>query len=97
MSPVEESGTQVEIRPGDLSISDALARGLREWAEEYDATFDQAFGSSGFGSEAHAVTFVEKGRDLVARLQAELGESWHVEYMPEPIRPPGVRLRINGN
>lgn len=50
-------------------------------------------GAEGFTTEAEAVTFVARGRDLAEQLQQELGESWHVEYMPEPTKPPGVRLR----
>jgi hypothetical protein len=96
-SPISDSGTRSEIHPGDLPISGDLAGAFTLWAEEYDATFTDrgGAGSDGFASGAAAVTFVERGRDLVGRLQAELGESHHVEYMPEPIKPPGVRLRRN--
>ena len=40
-----------------------------------------------------AESFVRSGEELVVQLQRELGDLWHVEYMPEPIRPPGLRLR----
>lgn len=90
-SPVADSGSREELRPTDLPISEDLAHSLADWATDYDATF--ATEPDGFQSEEEAVTFVERGRDLVGRLQDELGEHWHVEYMPEPIKPPGLRLR----
>jgi len=40
---------------------------------------------------------VADGERLVSRLQHELGPTYHVEYMPEPIRPPGVKLRARRN
>lgn len=31
--------------------------------------------------------FVERGRDLAYRLRVALGDTWHVEYWPEPTQP----------
>lgn len=47
----------------------------------------------GFASTRAAEEFVEAGRVLVSRLQEELGEAFVVEYLPEPIRPPGLKMR----
>jgi hypothetical protein len=51
-------------------------------------------GSGGFTSQDHAESVVTRGQLLVVRLAAELGPGYFVEYMPEPIRPPGVKLRV---
>jgi hypothetical protein len=70
-----------------LPLSESLCHGLARWAADYDSTAD------GFDSSSDAVAFVQRGRTLVARLQDELGDGWHVEYWPEPTQPPGLRLR----
>lgn len=92
-APVTDSGTRVELRPRDLPISGALVGALSTWADEYDATFEA--GRDGFGSQTDAETFVRQGRELVERLQIELGSRYHVEYIPEPTKSPGLRLRGN--
>jgi hypothetical protein len=74
----------------DLGISSGLSNAVSQWAKDYAATFTPA--ASGFESQAAAEAFVYRGRALAADLQRELGDSWHVEYYPEPIRPPGLRL-----
>jgi len=91
MSPIADSGTRADVAPSDLPISEALTRSFHQWAEDYDATFEP--GSRGFESVADAARFVNEGRDLVVRLQDELGESWRVEYHPEPTKSPGLRLQ----
>jgi hypothetical protein len=50
----------------------------------------------GFTSAGDAEEFVDAGRGIVDALQEELGPSWHVEYMPEPVAPPGLRLARRG-
>jgi len=94
-SPVTVSRTTtnevVAIRA--LDISETLAEDIEQWAREYEATFDPDDGRSGFASQSEAEAFVQRGRQLVDRLQTELGEAWHVEYRQEPTRPPGLRLR----
>jgi len=78
----------------DLPLAPDLINDLTEWAAKFDATFaGDDSGTSGFQSQSEAVEFVESGRRLVDRLQDSLGTSWHVEYWPEPVRPPGLRLR----
>ena len=79
--------------PSDLGLSPSLAAAIVRWASDYDATFAPDAAGSGFDSEGEAEDFVERGRNLAAQLQRELGYSWRVEFYPEPIRPPGVRLR----
>jgi hypothetical protein len=64
----------------------AAARELLDWPA-----------SGGFDSEHDAERFVAAGQRLVVQLQDELGASYHVEYLPEPIRPPGVKLRTRSN
>ena len=77
----------VALDPRELDLSPDLLAALNAWAGTYDESVD------GFGSQAEAELFVRVGRGLVARLQDELGAGWHVEYWPEPTRPPGLRLR----
>lgn len=75
----------------DLGISDELSDAVAQWAEDYNDTYSSV--ANGFESQAAAEDFVGRGRALVADLQRELGDSWRVEFYPEPIRPPGLRLR----
>lgn len=81
------------VPPESLAISSELAGSLVRWASDFDATFEAASGNDGFASARAAEDFVERGRVLAAALQHELGGAWHVEYYPEPTRPPGLRLR----
>lgn len=78
-----------------LHISDGLRADLMSW----DARFADALAdwpdSGGFESVGQAEAFVRTGQQLVQRLQHELGSSYHVEYMPEPVRAPGLKLRKN--
>lgn len=77
----------------DLGLSPDLADALTRWAMDYEATFAAEAIRSGFESEGAAEAFVARGRMLAVDLQRELGQAWHVEFYPEPIRPPGLRLR----
>ncbi|HEV2953042.1 MAG TPA: hypothetical protein VG015_03005 [Candidatus Dormibacteraeota bacterium] len=92
--PLWEPRTHSNLSPADLPIDNALTSDLVCWAAQYDSTFGGGpEDSSGFASREEALEFVERGRDLVERLQESLGNSWHVEYIPEPISPPGLRVR----
>ena len=83
----------VGVDPADLAISKGLRVDLAAWNAEHAWVMAGWPRSGGFGSATDAERFVDSGRQLVSRLQGELGQEYHVEYMPEPIRPPGVRLR----
>ena len=83
----------IEVDPEALHISDGLRSGLARWDAYFAAVLSGWPAAGGFDSEHDAERFVAAGRQLVSRLQGELGASYHVEYMPEPIRPPGVKLR----
>jgi hypothetical protein len=81
------------IDPATLGLSDALRSDIARWDERFVATVSGWPERGGFDSEHDAEDFVAAGEQLVERLQVELGPKYHVEYMPEPIRPPGVKLR----
>jgi hypothetical protein len=92
--PLSISPGAKDVDPGELPIDAEIAEDLALWAAEYDSTFvDGNPKRQGFASLMDADEFVDRGRQLALRLQAALGPSWCVEYMPEPVRPPGVRLR----
>jgi hypothetical protein len=91
MSPVAVPRTLEELPVESLPVSDGLIKSLTSWAGDYDDTFVP--GAEGFNSESDADAYVARGQALVNFLQDELGEFWHVEYMPEPRRRPGVRIR----
>jgi hypothetical protein len=85
--------TQESVDLTQLPISLPLKARLSDWQRLYDATFKSgSMEQDGFASESDARSFVESGWELVAALQDELGPSWHVEYMQEPTKPPGLRL-----
>jgi hypothetical protein len=83
----------IEVEPDALPLSDDLRRKLAGWDARFAATLSGWPVSGGFDSHHDAERFVAAGRQLVSRLQLELGPGYEVEYRPEPIRPPGVRLR----
>lgn len=87
------SSGDIEVDPETLQISDGLRSGLARWDAYFAAVLSDWPAAGGFDSEHDAERFAAAGRQLVARLQDELGASYHVEYRPEPIRPPGVKLR----
>lgn len=84
---------QVRVDLEALHLSDRLRADVARWGSQFAATLGGWPESGGFASIQAAERFVEAGRHLVERLQDELGPTYHVEYMPEPIRPPGVKLR----
>jgi hypothetical protein len=87
----------IEVDPGTQQISDGLRSGLARWNAYFEAVLSGWPAAGGFESGHDAEQFAAAGRQLVSQLQDELGASCHVEYMPEPIRPPGVKLRRKPN
>ncbi len=92
-SPIWQPNPALNLDLADLSIAPDLSDDLARWAADFDATFSDDPGASGVETQREAEEFVDIGRHLVERLQASLGSAWHVEYMPEATRPPGLRLR----
>jgi hypothetical protein len=83
--PVWQPNPLREMRTSELPITDSLSADLARWAAEFDnATVEMNSGPSGFKTGTDAVRFGERGRTLARHLQVELGEHWHVEYMPTP-------------
>jgi hypothetical protein len=80
---------QAPVGPDELALTDALASRVAGWSQAWTHILD----GGGFSSTTDAETFVENGRVLAEALQDWLGSRWNVEYYPEPIRPPGLRLR----
>lgn len=93
-SPVSRTAGDdgVEVDPADLPIGPQLVADVERWAARHRSVLAQWPRTAGFTSERAAGEFVARGAHLVSRLQAELGLGYQVEYMPEPIRPPGVKL-----
>ena len=91
------SSDNVELEADTLRLSDSLRSRLAQWKADFEAAMSGWPTSGGFDSEHDAERFVAAGQRLVVQLQDELGASYHVEYMPEPIRPPGVKLRTRAN
>lgn len=90
-APVVDSGTRAPIALDELPIAKELGSSLGAWGEEYDTLMGLC--PPGFEDESAAKGFVDRGRVLAERLQADLGESWHIEYYPEPTKPPGLKLQ----
>ena len=86
------AGSVVEVHAADLPISTGLAREISDWAAEHSAVLGGWPEAGGFDSEQHAESFVRRGESLAVRLRADLGADYQVEYWPEPIRRPGVKL-----
>ena len=87
----------IEVDPRTLQLSDGLRSDLARWDAHFAAALAGWPASGGFESEHDAEMFVAVGKQLVSQLQDELGASYHVEYMPEPTRQPGVKLRTRSN
>jgi hypothetical protein len=83
----------LDLDPESLPLGDGLRSDLARWNEHFQAMFSRWPTAGGFETELDAEQFVAEGQRLVSQLQDELGASYQVEYMPEPIRPPGVRIR----
>jgi hypothetical protein len=83
--------TSVDAR--SLPINPDLLIDIERWVFDFGGTYSDTPEKSGFASQSAAEAFVARGRNLAERLQSDLGPGWHIEYMPEPIRPPGVRIK----
>ncbi|GAA4117735.1 hypothetical protein GCM10022415_15930 [Knoellia locipacati] len=75
--------------PDQLPVPASLATRLLDWQREWT----ESVGKGGFVAIPAAEEFVTAGEALADELQGVLGADWHVEYYPEPVRTPGVRLR----
>ena len=82
----------VDVEPESLPLSAGLIENLENWSALFIRTVGGWPRNGGFASEAQAESFVRQGKLLSTELQDELGPGYYVLYMPEPIRPPGVRL-----
>jgi hypothetical protein len=71
-----------EIEPGDLSISGELTTALREWSESYASPVLERDSESWPGDEWW-VGWIDEGRRLAQRLQAELGQDYQIVYFNE--------------
>lgn len=84
-SPLRDPHSDRALALSELPISDRLRADLTTWAAEFDrVAADPGLGPSGFASSTEAGAFVDRGTQLAAAVQAELGDDWHVEYMPTP-------------
>ena len=88
--------SQVNVDPATLAVSIGLRRELAAWTAEHTRVMAGWPLMGGFVSMTDAERFVGAGRRVAVRLQSELGADFYVEYWPEPIRPPGVKLRTRG-
>lgn len=67
----------------ELRLTDELRDDLATWAADFASAQRRGGpGPSNFPAQTDAEAFVGRGTALAARLQAELGDAWHVEYMP---------------
>jgi hypothetical protein len=78
---------------GQAATREPLLSDIARRKAQFEATLSGWLASGGFDSEHDAECFVVAGRRLGTQLQGELGAGYYAEYMPEPIRPPGVKLR----
>ncbi|MEZ0447209.1 hypothetical protein [Cellulomonas sp. ICMP 17802] len=77
----------------DVDLPQNISSQVGSWAREWR----DVLAAGGFASLAEAEGFVAAGSKLATSVEDRLGPGWRVEYYPEPIRPPGVRLRSAGN
>ncbi len=90
--PLWNPNPRRRLHDAELPISATLHRDITTWARGFDAETDAANpGPAGFKNSSGAKQFAERGRLLVDRLQAELGDDWHVEYWPNQVAFPQPR------
>jgi hypothetical protein len=77
----------------DLPIDARLGSDIDRWNAERDALMAGRPRLGGFASVADAQLFVAAGHELASRLQTQLGPDYCVDYLPELVQVPGVRLR----
>jgi hypothetical protein len=71
------------VEPSDLQISPHLFAQLREWNAEFQQTFSDHYPpDSGFESEDERNRHNERGAELAALLQQELGARVRIEFIP---------------
>jgi hypothetical protein len=84
-SPLRDPHSGRALALSELLISDRLRSDLTAWAAEFDrVSADPGVGPSGFASGTEAGAFVDRGAQLAGAIQTELGDDWHVDYMPTP-------------
>jgi hypothetical protein len=67
----------------DLPVSRSLSDKIRMWDDEYQSTFNDEYPpDSGFCSPQEKVRHVNEGCLLAQEMQAELGDSYKIEYCP---------------
>jgi hypothetical protein len=81
-----------DVDPQALQLSDCLCADLARWDRYFATVLSGWPQAGGFESQHDAERFVAESRQLVMRLQEELGPAYNVEYMPEPGRLPGVKV-----
>jgi hypothetical protein len=94
-SPLTRRYTSDSVRVDvtDLPIDARLASDLERWNAEHAALMEEWPRRGGFASATDAERFVAAGHELVPRLRSQLGPDYCVVYMPEPVQPPGLRVR----
>jgi hypothetical protein len=92
LSPSSAHGAPPPLGATDLPVLAGVAAQVDAWR----LAWREVDSRGGFDSREHAVRFVEEGRTLAASLQDALGDTWVVEYWPEPTAAPGLRLRPRG-
>jgi hypothetical protein len=81
--PVRLPGKDQALVIEDLPFSEQLKSDLQEWANDFDKVKTRpGRGPSGFQSVSAAERFVDRGARLHDEIQRQLGDHWHVEYMP---------------
>jgi hypothetical protein len=88
-----DDGT-ADIDPAELPLSPGLKKDLMDWAEEYEATYDDDHpGNSGFGTPEDQMGFDRRGRELWQRLADQLRGVANVSYYSiadERLHPPST-------
>lgn len=92
--PLTRHGHQgpVDVPVLQLRLDAQLAGDVSRWAELYNAKLGQWPDTGGFRSPQDARNFVDQGRLLAARLQDALGPTYRIEYQPERLEGPGLKL-----
>jgi len=80
----DTAGGVQDLDPRSIGISDELALAVIDWAAEFDAIFDVAYPpDTKWPSEADERRWVDRGRELAVRIEAELGPHVRVKYEEE--------------
>ena len=84
--PVWADTAMVEL--GTLPISDVLCSRLRQWAREWEDLMGVSDARYAIADEAAHESWRQRGTQLAARLQRELGNSYRVQYEEWPSDEP---------